>query len=369
MNIQFQEIKLNLNKYKFYIENKYLGEAYEFGIDVKDKEKRYNLYPEKEHLEQIMHYKISEFPKSVGKILCPFELSLDFDSSWILAPKSVDIQTSNIHFDKKISATIEIQADMDNWQKPYTLSSFAKQFKHLCENYEDITFVRFDFNFINNGFGISYNIDDAESTISIIYNKLVRIFSEITISAINHCVNEIKENSLTSIFKFPDEIKEPCQQYLIYFSKFLEDLGIQASTSIEQEAQSILFMVTPQDPSQALSKIRDALNIYLKLPEVPDLEKYSSDFNNISVHQLVSNIYHLKSQLLLSQSVIQAKDATIASLNFTNYQQQLLLSNSIENEKNEEKLLNNVVTIKELDGKGFSINLPELFRMLKRKFK
>lgn len=111
------------------------------------------------------------------------------------------------------------------------------------------------------------------------------------------------------------------------------------------------------------------MNIYLSLPEVPDLEIASLNFNDIGVQQLKANIFHLKSQLLLAKSIIQAKDAAIESLSFTNYQQKLLLDSNDKKAANEETALNGLIKINEYKSKGLSFNLPELFRRIKRKLK
>lgn len=179
------------------------------------------------------------------------------------------------------------------------------------------------------------------------------------------------DHSIINSFNFPPEIQSPCEQYLMYFSRFLSDLGIDASTEIKSEAQKTLFTITPNNSDEALSKIRDALNVYLNLPQAKDLDLHVTNYTDVSVQQLVANIYHLKSQLMMANTSIQMKDAaiqmqqtTIDNLQIANYQ--LTAQTEVKNE-NKEEILGGLVTINEYKGKGFTINVPELFRLLKRK--
>jgi hypothetical protein len=79
---------------------------------------------------------------------------------------------------------------------------------------------------------------------------------------------------------------------------------------------------------------------------------------------------HLRSQLMLSEAIIQAKDASIQSLNLTvyRYEQFALEHAQSDKSKNEEDVIKGVLAVRKFDGKGFSVDLPEIFRRLKRRF-
>jgi hypothetical protein len=93
----------------------------------------------------------------------------------------------------------------------------------------------------------------------------------------------------------------------------------------------------------------------------------------------VANISHLQGQLVLAQAVLQAKDAAIHAQSFTiSHQQQLLDGlllkpirknepiNPLENDK--EDLITDIISVTKYRGKGFEVNLPEMFRQLKKLF-
>jgi hypothetical protein len=67
----------------------------------------------------------------------------------------------------------------------------------------------------------------------------------------------------------------------------------------------------------------------------------------------------------LANAVLQAKDATIQALQLSNYQ---LLSEK-EKDDNKEDVISGIVSVDKYESSGISVNLAEIFRRLKRKFK
>jgi len=189
--------------------------------------------------------------------------------------------------------------------------------------------------------------------------------------------SKLRQDSVVMRFDFPEEVRVPCEQYLLYFAQFLRDLGVSADTALTHEAGQVLFTVTPADKEQALDKIRVALNAYLHLPSNPIGDAVNE---SIAVQRLESNILRLRSDLKLAAAELQAKNTTIEAQQLIIEVQKGLLSgevviNSIKDvtpkpeDKDKEELLGGTVSIIPLKGKGLEINLPELFRRLKRLFK
>jgi hypothetical protein len=178
----------------------------------------------------------------------------------------------------------------------------------------------------------------------------------------------------STYFKFPEEFKIACKQYLMYFAQFLLDLGISVKTELKDTKAGTFFSVIPEDKNQAIVDIKELLIEYLNAPYLI-LDEDSMLPNNsseLAVIQFQANLYHLKSQLAfansqveLKQAIIEAKSASIQSLNLINYQ----LSEKIEksSKKDEESLIGGVVSVTEIEKSGLKINLPEILRRLKRK--
>ena len=65
------------------------------------------------------------------------------------------------------------------------------------------------------------------------------------------------------------------------------------------------------------------------------------------------------------------KDAAIESLKLSNYQYKQLVNDGQSGKglSEEETLIKGVLSVTKVEGKGFVINLPEILRRLKRRFK
>ncbi|WP_420127419.1 hypothetical protein [Longimicrobium sp.] len=186
-------------------------------------------------------------------------------------------------------------------------------------------------------------------------------------------------NTLVTLFNFPPSVDTACEQYLLYFVQFLRDMGIEADASIKHQAHQILFSVTPKDGAEALDRISEALEIYLRLPDSPEFAAQAPSYDDIAVQQLNANIFHLKGQLAISSAVIQAKNAQIEALQLSNFTYQQLLANQQQVatlpllplgnlDADSEPLVPGVIDVTKYEGKGFTVNFAEILRRLKRRF-
>ncbi|MGH1388472.1 hypothetical protein [Kordia sp.] len=205
--------------------------------------------------------------------------------------------------------------------------------------------------------------------------KIFKLAFDIIILELSPNQNTNQQN-LSNTFTFPPEIQSSCEQYLIYFATFLKDIGINAETNIESKAHKTLFTVIPANGEEALDKIKEALQIYLSLPESPEFETVAAEFTDVGVQQLVLQVTNFKSQLMYAKATIQLKDEIIQSkqisienLQLTNYQQKEIIQSHQPKEKNEEKLVGDLVKVNEVKVIGLTFDLPELLRRIKRKFK
>lgn len=125
---------------------------------------------------------------------------------------------------------------------------------------------------------------------------------------------------ITNIFNFPEKVKFSCEQYLLYFAQFLQDLGINTTSNLKEEAGKVLFSITPTDDIEGLDKIREALVVYLNLPSTPI--EYNESFAAMRLHQQIDNLQHSQRmaereirsserELRLAQIVIEHQDKVI----------------------------------------------------------
>ena len=187
-------------------------------------------------------------------------------------------------------------------------------------------------------------------------------------------LSRLQSESVIERFNFPEAAKTACEQYLVYFVQFLKDVGVEATAELRHEATEVLFAVTPKNKDEALDKIRTALNVYLNL-SAGNLDGAETD---IVMQRLAANVYHLRSQLALAQALIQSKNATIQAQQVTLAAQQLGISNGIildslidplpDQKREAEPVFDGLAEITKYEGKGFNVNLPEIFRRLKKMF-
>jgi len=189
------------------------------------------------------------------------------------------------------------------------------------------------------------------------------------------------EHSIVLSFDLPDEVRSACEQYLVFFSQFLQDVGLSATNDIRHdEAGRILFSVTPTDSKSALGAIREALNTYLQLPA-----KIRSDDFTLNdapeVQRMAANLHHLRGQLLLAASMMEARETTIQAqalaiqILTSQAEPTDLLVNSTTTPSaswpsDKEVLLGGIVKIGDAEiGKlGVSISLAEIYRRCRERF-
>ena len=188
--------------------------------------------------------------------------------------------------------------------------------------------------------------------------------------------SRVESNSVRLSFNFPEEVRIPCEQYLLYFVQFLRDLGVDATADLRHEAGKVLFAVTPGNKETALDNIRTALQAYLQLPSSP-LDTDSIVEYEIAAQRLAANVDHLKGQVRLVNAELRLANATIQ-------QQQIaidqLLSNDVVLKTLEvadpmpvsdepEQLLGGTVALATFEKYGVRVNLAEVFRRLRRIFR
>jgi len=179
-------------------------------------------------------------------------------------------------------------------------------------------------------------------------------------------------NSLEVAFDFPEEVRVPCEQYLLYFGQFLADVGVKATTNIRHEAGQVLFAVTPDDKDTALDNIHTALGEYLNLARAPINE---ASLVSIADQRLAANVDHLKGQLRLKNAELQLAQATIqtqqVAIDVLKGDALLEFVKDVTPKQSDDKetFLGGTVALKAFNYKGVEVNYPEIFRKLKQLFK
>lgn len=307
----------------------------------------------------------------VGKSLSKF--GYDIDADWWENYLDIAVICSEYYGSKIPSIKINLQLqEWEHWAKPWSMSSLAKEIEINIKNLNDnrIIYWQDDPDSMLNGFGVEYFPDSESLIISQEVAYLLDALEKVIDETNKSLLTSLDSESVFTYFQFPDEIKTACKQYLVYFTQFIADMGIVVDTELKEELNHTLFKVIPKDKDESLDKIREALNIYLNAPNDKNFQLQISNQTDVAAKQWEANFYHLKSQLSLASSIIQAKDSTIEMLQLSNYQyKQLLESHTVKKDAEKEDIIKGIVAVKKYEGKGFSIDFAEIFRRLKRTIK
>lgn len=201
---------------------------------------------------------------------------------------------------------------------------------------------------------------------------------------------DAKSTAVSVRFDFPEAVKVPCEQYLLFFAEFLKDIGLQATADLKHDTSGVLFTVTPTDKDAALDNIWEALRLYLHLPNNPSLVLTPVYNESIEVQKLAANVMHLHSQLILAKSALQLQQAenrlnevTIQTLQNANTMVNALsqqpaplpaITNNVmvdsivpSKDKDREPIFGGMIVLTEYEVIGFNVNLAEVYRRGKRK--
>lgn len=260
------------------------------------------------------------------------------------------------------SIRVKFQPDFEHWAATYSLVEFADKLEEIVRELGDrkVRYGTEERESPINGFWVQFPLEkdtDLGSQFSLRFAQARNLIQ----AAQERLVADAASRSLSSVFRFPPQIKTACEQYLIYFGQFLADLGIEAQTQISEEVDAVLFKVTPKDGTSALANIRDALDAYLRLADTTDWESFSPSRGDLALQQLQSNVLHLQSQLTLAKATMQMQQATIQHLQLSQYQ--------IQPPADSESVVGDSVSVTPYEGPGFKINLPGIVRKLKRLFR
>ncbi len=272
---------------------------------------------------------------------------------------------------------ITLNYDFSHWAKPYSLYDYWNAIVDdiKAANYRDISTRNADGGEDDsylNGLDVVIKMSHTNWTMQSYLDEYIPIIEKIISRVINKLTQP--KSGFNVEFDFPEEIKAPCEQYLMYFSQFMMDLGVKVNNEISHEGDKTILSVVPENRDEALSNIRDALTAYVSLPQ-ENITPTFEPTKDIAIAQLEFNVTNLKSQLQLVQSTMIAYEHTIKAqkiaLDAFQIKEQsntLLASKEPEKKDDIEPVFGNLFQVKKYDKNGIVIDYPELVRALKRKF-
>lgn len=218
------------------------------------------------------------------------------------------IYFASVNKSNRVKFTISCYYRLIEWDEWISLPKYLDEMTKLikkeeyvisCEQDEDVEYISLI---------IAFYIDDNDELVG---DVLQRIEQKL-LSNHDKLIRKYDQDYLFSTtFKFPDEYKPQFIQYLSYFSKFLNDLGIICEINLSNSNEFTELLVKSSDVILGNDEIYTLLSAYLQLPsnQTPIIHVIDNSIEaNVRFQQLLSAVDHLKSQLKLSEALISLKD-------------------------------------------------------------
>ena len=189
-----------------------------------------------------------------------------------------------------VSASIDYMVEF--WAKPWSIYDQLHTMQECIEEIEGVEFlceIREDDAEIGpiydalNGFGVVLPVVDLDISIGSVYRICMDTLRKVHTDAEVHLASELDPERLVTYFSFPPSIRIACEQYLVYFSQFLIDVGINAEADLTSTGGMTLFKVKPKDNEQALNDIRELLSAYLQIGTNGNVDVTTYGNNDASV--------------------------------------------------------------------------------------
>lgn len=301
-------------KFDLFIDGEQLPKVYVTGSKSKFEELSFEIYTKDIYSgAKLLLQKLADLPK-IGYFSVPikFEL-LDFET-FITIYQDADsskLPEINFYFDAKLLL----------WNQVYSFSEFEENLFTVIEENKD---NKIEIKIYNSQEETKFVVGTLHNfgNLSLIeeLSPFIEKSRQVYLKAKQKTVQGKSIKSVTGYFDFPENLKTPCEQYLLYFAQFLHDLGINATSNLKEEAGKVLFSVTPTNDVKALDKIREALAVYLNLPSSPIV--FDESFASMRLQQQIENLQHSQKmteremrtcerELRLSQVVIEHQDKVI----------------------------------------------------------
>jgi hypothetical protein len=319
---------------------------------------------------KIRHMRLANFQGLFGQITVWFSRPDIGPADWGFPAFEVSLgKLTENEFKIKFDATF----DPESWAQTYSISNLADALESIVNDTSHYLF-RYDEGDREtplNGFGV-FMLASKDSTIESIL--LARSDLDALIANVRARFEVPKPGGIAAFFDFPMSVKSACEQYLLYFGQFLRDLGIEASTELKEQANRVLFSITPLSEKQALDQIRNALEIYLQMPQAPNFAFTEVNSSDVAVSQLMANVLHLQSQITLARAVVEMKNATISTQQTElailrkDLDLRVFSPASLANDQSREKepIIADVISVKKHAWSFLEVDFPAILRKLKR---
>lgn len=310
----------------------------------------------KESSEKLIELLPNEFPKDCKIALHHLE---NFDCVEV----AVEINTFVVSdFEENVNCSII--PNLSRWNNFYTFEEYKEIFSGLAKKSNlEIAFTK---RLAKESLDLIVSHNFTNNSIKDNLNFYIENLKGVHFEAIKSLETKKYRDKINVTFNFPEELKVPCEQYLLHFAQFLRDLGINATSNLKEEAGKVLFSFTPTDDIEALEKIREALAIYLSFASNPIPHSTGDRTVDMVLSGARANAKHLESQLELAIAKLQFKEATLELKDATIEQHQLALRQKDETIKGLQEMVarGNIFeeSLERIEVNGEEVDVASLYR-------
>lgn len=176
------------------------------------------------------------------------DVSLDYDVDW---GDNVSIYIRAEDYE----IVFTCHPDLEKWNQYYTFQQYCNELAGILMDIKDdrIKFKTYkEESYYVNAFEITLPFEFTQGPISYGIAICSNIISNLHSKVVTALAENSTANSISLLFDFPEEVRVPCEQYLLYFAQFLLDLGVKATSNISNNGGTTLFSVTPLNREEAL---------------------------------------------------------------------------------------------------------------------
>ncbi len=364
---EYKQVNPGSADYELSVDGEQLPKVNVSGSSRDFEELRFQIYTKDVYSgEKLLSQKLKDFPKIVYfSVPVKFEL-LDFETFITIyqEPDSSKLPEVSFYFEAKLLL----------WNQIYSFSEFEENLSAvIAENTDDKIEIKIYNSQEETKFVIGTHHDFGNLSLVEELTPFIEKSRHFYLKAKQKTVEGKSIKTITGYFDFPETLKVPCEQYLLYFAQFLQDLGINVTSNLKEEAGKVLFTITPTGDIEALDKIREALEVYLRLPS----NQIVSNSQEIAIQRLESQVEYFRSQIRLAKAELQLKEATIQQQQVTIIKlgENVMIDSMVKNvtpAKNKSEFLGGsveVMTPKFLENYGVKkIDLDKFWKYMKEKF-
>lgn len=301
--------------------------------------------------------------KKVDEIPSGLQYFSEFESDEFPNENWIDFRCDG----NSVELILHVTFNWEDWDQSITIQEFLECYK------DEIGRTGFNSEITKDEGWASLNISLVVSQGEIIkqIEPLIIIAKETYQSLLIKFIKNKSKDLFVKVFEFPKEYESICSQYLIWFGEFLQNLGVDASVSTENNNGQTSIIVSPKDATELTGKIEMLFYQYISLPYseyLPALDTSISTEDKFKVQMLTSQIENFKSQVQMKDAVIEMKDLSIMNLkeSYDKKSSELMLIQRMKNSKDIE-ILDGSFSLGEIKWGALKFNPKKLLDKIKSK--